>query len=129
MSQSPSYEDIQRVVETFYAKAMTHPQIGHFFAHIENVAEHEKRIVDFWWISMGGKLQQPPAIDMIGKHLPLGVSAADLDIWLSLFSETLQQQLPENLSSQWLDKVLVIADRLKQIVIDGRPMGVQIDDK
>ncbi len=129
MSQSPTYEQIQSVVRAFYEKVMAHPQLAHFFERIEDFTEHEKRITDFWYISMGGRPAHPPKIDMMGKHLPLGIKPEHLEIWLALFSETLDQQLPENLSTLWLDKVLIIAERLKQVVINGQPMGVQIKEE
>lgn len=126
---TPEYSEIENVIHAFYEKVIGHPQLGHFFKHIDNFAEHEKRIVDFWWISMGGKLEQPPKIDMIGKHFPLGIQQADLEIWLALFSETLEQELDESKAVFWMDKVLIIAARLKQIVIDNQAMGVQITEK
>ncbi|VAW63185.1 hypothetical protein MNBD_GAMMA08-2646 [hydrothermal vent metagenome] len=126
MPTPPTYEEIENVIHVFYEKVMQHPQLGHFFARLENFAEHEKRIVDFWWISMGGKLEHPPKIDMIGKHIPLDIKQADLETWLALFSETLQQQLAEDKACYWMDKVRVIAARLKQIIIDKQPLGVQI---
>jgi len=125
----PEYSEIENVIHAFYEKVIEHPQLGHFFKHIENFAEHEKRIVDFWWMSMGGRLDQPPKINMIGKHLPLGIQQADLEIWLGLFSETLQQQLDESKAIFWMDKVSMIALRLKQIVIDKQATGVQITEK
>lgn len=129
MSNTPDYAEIENVIHAFYKKVIEHPQLGHFFAHIENFAEHEKRIADFWWISMGGRLEQPPKIDMIGKHFPLGIQQADLEVWLALFSETLEQQLPQSKAFFWMDKVLIIAARLKQIVIENQAMGVQIKEK
>ncbi len=129
MSSPPSYEEIHNVIHAFYEKLMQHPDLAHFFKHIEDFAEHEKRITDFWWISMGGKLEQPPKIDMIGKHFPLGIKQQDLETWLALFSETLEQQLAEEKALYWMDKVMKIAARLKQIVIDNQAMGVQIKKK
>jgi len=126
MSNSPTYEEIENVIHVFYEKVMQHPQLGHFFARLENFAEHEKRIVDFWWISLGGKLENPPKIDMIGKHIPLGIKQADLEVWLALFSQTLQQQLADNKAGLWMEKVMMIAARLKQVIIDKQPLGVQI---
>lgn len=122
----PSYEEITVVVNAFYKKVMQHPQLGHFFEHLDNFAEHEQRIVDFWWVGMGGKLEQPPKIDMIGKHFTLGIQAEDLEVWLSLFSQTLQEELTENKGKYWMDKVLTIAARLKQIVIDHKGLGVSL---
>jgi len=125
---APSYDEIRQVVRAFYNKVLTHPDLGHFFSHIDDFAEHEQRIVDFWWISMGGKLDDPPKIDMIGKHFPLGIKESDLQQWLALFSETLREQLDEPKGLLWMDKVLLIAARLKQIVIDSQAMGVQISE-
>jgi hemoglobin len=126
---APSYDEIRRVVQAFYKKVLNHPELGHFFSHINDFAEHEQRIVDFWWMSMGGKLDEPPKIDMIGKHFPLGIKEADLQQWLALFSETLEEQLDGPKGLLWMDKVLLIAARLKQIVIDSQAMGVQISEK
>ena len=77
---------------------------------------------------MGGKLDDPPKIDMIGKHFPLGIKEDDLQQWLALFSETLGEQLDGPKGLLWMDKALLIAARLKQIVIDNQSMGVQIGD-
>ena len=127
-NKHPSLEEIRLVIHGFYEKAIKHPQLGHFFEHIDDFAEHEQRIVDFWWISMGGKLEQPPKIDMIGKHFSLGIKDEDLQVWLALFSETLGQNLSQQKATFWMHKVLTIAARLKQIIIDHQAMGVQIDD-
>ena len=125
---APSYEEISQVVHAFYNKVINHADLGRFFSHINDFAEHEKRIVDFWWMSMGGKLDDPPKIDMIGKHFPLGIKEDDLQQWLALFSETLGEQLAGPKGLLWMDKALLIAARLKQIVIDNQSMGVQIGD-
>jgi len=122
----PSYDEIHRVVQAFYKKLLNDPKLSPFFSHIDNFAEHEQRIVDFWWMSMGGKLDDPPKINMIGKHFPLGIKETDLLQWIALFSETLSEHLDGPKGLLWMDKVLVIAARLKQIVIDNQAMGVQI---
>lgn len=124
----PTYEEITDVVTEFYKKITIHPQLGHFFEHIDDFTQHEKRIIDFWWVSMGGKLEQSPKIDMIGKHFPLGIKEKDLELWLAMFSETLQSRLNESKGRYWMDKVLTIAARLKQIVIDHQGMGIQVSE-
>lgn len=124
----PSYLEIHQVVQAFYKKALSDPQLGHFFSHIEDFAEHEQRIVDFWWMVMGGKLDLPPRIDMIGKHFPLGIKETDLQQWLALFSETLGETLSESKGLFWMDKVMTIAARLKQMVIDNQVLGVRIGE-
>ena len=124
-----SYMKVQQVVHAFYKKLLIHPQLGKYFDPIDDFTTHEKRITDFWWISIGGKLEHSPKIDMIGKHFTLGIQADDLEIWLRLFSETLGEQLPEELAAQWMHKAMQIAARIKQIVIDHKPMGIQVQDK
>jgi len=125
---TPSYDEIRTVVRAFYEKLMKHSELGAFFSHIDDFNEHEQRIVDFWWMSMGGKLEQPPKIDMIGKHFPLGIKENDLQEWLALFSQTLGENLEEAKAVIWMDKVMTIAARLKQIVINNQMMGVQIEE-
>jgi hemoglobin len=122
----PSRDAIQRVVQRFYQKLMQDPQLSPFFSHIEDFSEHEQRISDFWYMSMGGRLEQPPKIDMIGKHFPLGIKTEDLQHWLALFSETLGEELPQQQALMWMDKAMTIAARMQQIVIENQAMGVQI---
>ena len=128
LSNTPDRETIQRVVKHFYQKLMQDAQLAHFFSHIEDFSEHEQRIGDFWTMSMGGRLEQPPKIDMIGKHFPLGIKTEDLQHWLALFSETLGEELPRAQALMWMDKAMTIAARMQQIVIDNQGMGVQIKE-
>ena len=124
----PTYEEIARVIRAFYGRLTVHPQLGHFFEGIENFSEHEQRIIDFWFMAMGGKPEPAPTpkIDMIGKHFPLGITEEDLQIWLALFTETLAQEITDEKARYWLDKAMTIAARLKQIVIDHQAAGVQL---
>ena len=124
--QVPTQAEIATVVEAFYQQIKTHPQLGHFFESIDDFSEHEKRIVDFWYMGMGGKLDNPPKIDMIGKHFPLGIKEQDLQVWLEIFSETLSANLDDGKARYWMDKALAIAARMKQIIIDHQAMGVQV---
>ncbi len=124
----PDYDEIRRVINRFYQKLTVHPQLGHFFEGIDDFSEHEKRIADFWYVSMGGKLVQPPRIDMIGKHFALGIKEEDLQTWLGLFSETLSSEISDAKARYWMDKAMTIAARMKQIIIDNQMMGVQIQD-
>ncbi len=129
LAKKINYMQVQQFVHAFYKKLLLHPQLSHFFDSIDDFTLHEKRITDFWWMSLGGKLDHPPKIDMIGKHFPLGIKANDLELWLGLFSQTLGEQLPEEIATQWMHKAMQIAARIKQIVIDHKPMGLNIQDK
>ncbi len=133
MSTSPlcqriSFAQVQQVIHAFYARLQADPQLSHFFKHIADFTEHEYRISCFWWMSMGGKLHTPPSIDMINKHMPLGISTDDLQKWLALFHDTLQEQLEHSVAEEWFTKVLQIAQRVQAIVIDKKSAGIQIQE-
>lgn len=126
MSNAITYNEIEKAVHRFYSQLRQHPKLSVFFSQIEDFESHEKRISDFWWISMGGKLGYPLKIDMMAKHLPLGIDADDLETWLSLFSEILHEQLEKDKAEKWMAKVQVIATRLRQVVIEKKTMGLEI---
>lgn len=126
MCEQIGRDNIQRVVHRFYAKLIQHPRLGHFFQSIEDFDSHESRIADFWWLALGGQLDQPPKIDMIGKHFPLGIKDEDLEAWLVILGQTLGEELDEQQAHFWMDKALQIGARIKQIVIDHHPMGVPV---
>ncbi len=121
-----NYRQVEHVVHAFYEKLINHAELGHFFKQIDDFDKHKKRISDFWWLTMGGKLDSPPRIDMIGKHFPLGIKQENLETWLAIFSETLGEELDEEAAKVWMDKALHIGAHIKQIVIDHKPMGIQI---
>lgn len=123
-----NFNDIHNVIASFYDKARQHQRIGHFFSVIEDFSLHENKIAAFWWMALGGETArlpfEPPAIDMINKHLALGISAQDLDIWLSLFDQTLFEELDEGLAGIWQLRAHEIASHLKALVIEGQPAGL-----
>jgi len=77
---------------------------------------------------MGGKLHTPPSIDMINKHMPLGINTDDLQKWLALFNDTLHQQLSPAVAEEWFTKALQISQRVQAIVIDKKSLGIQIQE-
>ena len=56
------------------------------------------------------------------EQLVLGPCVAELG------GETLGQHLPQQKATFWMHKVMTIAARLKQIIIDHQAMGVQMDE-
>lgn len=128
LCQQISFAQVQQVVHAFYERLQAHAQLSSFFKHITDFSEHEHRISCFWWMSMGGKLHTPPSIDMINKHMPLSIESDDLQIWLQLFEETLNEKLPAQSAQLWFEKALQISQRVQQIVIDRKPVGLQIQE-
>lgn len=117
---------VKRVVQVFYSRLLQHPTLGQFFQHIENFEEHEQRIADFWWITMGGQPEPRPKIDMIGKHLPLGITENDLGIWLTIFRETVAQHIDPVAAEIWINNAEQIAQRIRQLVIQQQGPGIPI---
>lgn len=120
------YEKVQHIVQVFYRRAQAHPELGHFFSPVEDIQSHQRRLSDFWWQALGGQLDQPAQFDMIGKHFPLGIQDAELEAWLVLFAHVLGENLDLSLANAWMNKTLNVAARLKQIVIDHKPLAPQI---
>ena len=124
--------DIHRVVQQFYLKARQHRVIGHHFDGIADFSSHEEKITAFWWMALGGKASAlpagAPALDMINKHMALGIDANDLSVWLGLFEQTLFEEIDMELASAWQIKLHEIASHLKALVIDGKYGGIQIKE-
>lgn len=125
-------KDVLRVVQRFYIKAQQHPLIGHYFDAINDFSSHEKKIAEFWWLALGGRINDlpngAPSIDMINIHIALGINAGDLKIWLGLFEQTLFEELEMDLASAWQTKLHEIANHLKALAIDGKAGGIQIKE-
>ncbi|MDH5424871.1 MAG: group III truncated hemoglobin [Gammaproteobacteria bacterium] len=125
-------EDVHRVVQHFYLQARQHPVIGHHFAGIDDFRSHEEKITAFWWLALGGTVAElangAPAIDMINKHIALGINAKDLELWLGLFEQTLDEEIQSTLASAWKVKLREIAAHLKKLAIDKEAGGIQIKE-
>ena len=96
-------EQIQTVIEDFYAKAVVDPIIGFHFRKIQECesadpmkptidafANHIPRIVNFWRMQLREeyKLETEP-FNLIKAHSHLGLKRGQVDRWLILFNETL----------------------------------------
>ena len=118
-------ERIEQQIHRFYQKLQVDPEMKGFFEHIPDFTAHEKRISDFWWTAMGGRLDNPPQIDMVGKHMPLGIQDHHIDKWLAYFKQTLNEVMEPELADAWYLMAEGIALRLRQIVVQGEMPGVQ----
>ena len=124
--------DVLHVVQCFYIKARQHPLIGHYFDDIEDFSFHEKKITEFWWLALGGRISNlpdgAPEIDMINVHIALGINADDLEVWKGLFEQTLFEELETGIAEAWQLKMHEIAKHLKALAIDGKSPGLQIKE-
>ena len=82
-------DDLVNLLNSFYTKAQTDPLIGSKFDHI-NMDDHTQVITDFWdSILFGTNSYQG---DPFSKHIPLALKIDDFDRWVSLFTETVDEQ-------------------------------------
>ena len=118
---------IQDIVEKFYAKAVVDPIIGFHFRKIqefegdnplkppmEAFAHHIPRIVNFWRMQLLGEmgLEQEP-FNLLKAHDYLGVKRAQVNRWLILFNETLDESGgDEKFILDWKQKAAHFASKL-----------------
>jgi len=132
LTEQLNLKDVHHVVQCFYDKARHDADIGHYFLSIKDFTEHEHRISYFWWLALGGTtndLEKPaPSFDMINKHIALGITEADLSIWLKLFKQTLDEELETAIADSWRNKAEEIARHLKALAIDGKAARLQFTE-
>ncbi len=103
-----------------------------FFPELEAFSSHLARIEAFWLIQLLGEKKPAgePPFDLIKSHAPLNIKAGELSRWVLLFKETLEYTLRDEitkspqsqielteLSKNWLEKVEIFQDRLKNSLL------------
>lgn len=122
LAQRISREDTLRVIHALYADLRSDPEIGHFFAHIEDFTAHERVIVEFWRTAMGERSSTPAQVDMLGKHDPLRLEPAHFARWLDRFEQVLNRELAPELASQWLQMARGIGETLQRRSAQRNPL-------
>ncbi len=103
---------IERVVHSFYAKARTDILIGYHFRHIKDFDTHIPRIVHFWEIQLEGATLKLEAFDLIKAHQPLGIKVGEVNRWVKLFLETMdEEKIDPELKLRWTEKTHLFRDR------------------
>jgi len=113
------FDRVEAVIHDFYRRLRADPELGPVFNAIEDRAGHERKIIGYWWLAMGGRMADPPVVDMIGAHARVGVTEAQLQRWLALFGEALRDHLPEELAAQWEQMAHAVGDKLRTQVVRG----------
>ncbi len=108
--------EVARVVARFYRRVPGDTQLAPFFDSIAAAAwpEHEARVVEFWWGVLGGSDARPSPDAMRRGHQSLVMGEGELQAWLTLFSDTLYQELDSELASQWDGIATGIAERMRR---------------
>jgi hemoglobin len=93
-------EDVRRLVQVFYGKVRQDDLLAPVFEPVigNNWDHHLQRMTDFWSTLL--LYTRKFSDDPLTKHLPLALTRAHFDRWLSLFQETVDQlffgQIAEN---------------------------------
>jgi len=107
------YDRVVAVIHDFYERLRADPDLGPFFSPIPDHAAHEERVIAYWWLAMGGRMAEPPVVDMVGRHANLGMTEALLQRWLTLFGETLDDHLEPELADQWRQMAQAVGGKLR----------------
>lgn len=106
-------ERVATVVTAFYRAVDEDAVLAPFFAAVPDRAAHERRVTDFWWIAMGGWLDEPPVVNMAGIHTGRGIRDQHVARWLDVFRTTLHRELPPELAEAWATMAEGIGARLR----------------
>lgn len=83
--------DIKLLIDTFYARVERDERLGYIFNDVASVdwEHHLPRMVDFWSqiLFRTGRFNGRP----YRKHEPLPIVPSDFELWLGLFSETVDE--------------------------------------
>jgi hemoglobin len=104
---------IDRVVRAFYARIRTHEVLGPIFGErITDWEPHFERMNAFWGSVMHvgeGRYQGQP----MQKHQTLPVDARHFDLWLDLFTATVNEVCPGPAASLFIERSRRIARSLE----------------
>lgn len=112
LSQLISREEVAAVVHRFYRRLMSEPKLAGYFAHVTDWPAHEGHITDFWWGVMGGHVEAPRPHAMDRGHRDLEFNQQELALWLALFEQTLHENLPQEITTQWDNMARAIGQKL-----------------
>lgn len=113
-------EQIDQITAAFYAKVRVHPTLGPVFAaHVKDWRHHEVKIAGFWRNAIF--LERSYAGNPMQIHKVAGdVHSAHFPIWLTVFDETLAENLPTEIATSWS----ALAHRIGR----GLRMGLQTSE-
>jgi hemoglobin len=114
-SQSITESEISNLVDRFYAKVRTDPEIGPIFnAAIENWDAHLALLKDFWSsvLLTTGRYKGNPLL----AHFNLPIEAQHFTRWLTLFAETAHEVLTAPTAERVTLRANQIASNMKRIL-------------
>ncbi|GAB4022620.1 MAG: hypothetical protein Fur0010_25840 [Bdellovibrio sp.] len=125
---------IESVVTAFYRKATTDFLIGYQFRKIatqkgdhpllppfEAFSHHIPRIIAFWELQLLGKTNFPfEEFKLFPVHEALHIKRGELDRWLLLFRETINEiEMDSEFKELWLKKLSNFENKFKSYFFDS----------
>jgi hemoglobin len=108
-------ELVARLLDAFYAKVRRDPELAPVFEGIigDGWPAHMKRIEAFWQMAMRiSRGYHGP--DFMPAHLKHGsIQAGQLERWLALFEETVDEIVPPDLRARFMHVANAMADNLR----------------
>jgi hypothetical protein len=132
---------IESVVVAFYKKATTDILIGYHFRKIvvleaghqghplrppiEAFSDHLPRINTFWHTQLSGRPlpKNEAPFDLIGIHALLKVRKGEVSRWVTLFRQTLEEELQESpeLKKKWNEKLTLFERKFLESPVLFKP--------
>lgn len=93
MKKLATRQDVEFLVDTFYDKAIQHPQIATYFVDVvgPHFTTHKARICDFWddLIFHGNKYKGNPMLVHLNLHASKHLTPTAFKVWLGLWEQTI----------------------------------------
>lgn len=110
------YKIIEKIIFNFYRTAIEDILIGYHFRKIKNFEEHIPHIAAFWTARLFPDEKQEIArsYNFIKAHAPLGIKRGEIDRWLVLFAESLEnEEIDQELKDRWINETHTFATILR----------------
>ena len=114
-AQSISPEEINNLVDRFYAKVQLDPEIGPIFnAAVDDWSAHLSLLKDFWSTVLLTERRYKG--DPLAKHLELSLAPQHFARWLALFEETAREVMEPQHAEIVVAKSHRIAENFKAAI-------------
>ncbi|RLA64839.1 MAG: hypothetical protein DRQ88_10380 [Epsilonproteobacteria bacterium] len=121
-------DKIKEIVESFYSKAVKDVIIGYHFRKIQEgksvdvlspdisfFKDHIPRIVTFWKFQLLGE-KTKETFNLVNSHIPLSIRPGELDRWLTLFHQTLDEFENDELIALWRERLSFFEKRFRVFI-------------
>ena len=112
MPEPLTIPDIERLVDRFYDRVRTDPELGPVFnAAVDDWPEHKRTLVDFWSsIALGTKRYRG---NPMAAHRPHPIREDHFGHWLDLWRETAEAELAPEHAALFIEHARRIAQSLQ----------------